>query len=168
MADRFLTREPVRGNLLHAAHEADDQDAAAPAERRERGVEELAADRIEADVRALAVRQRHHPVGELLGRVVDQVVRAALAGHRELLGRARRRDHARPHCLADLDGREADAAGGAQDQQGLAGLEATEPADRDVARDVRDRKRAGLLEAHRRGNRVRLGLRATAISASPP
>ncbi len=154
-----LHEQPVGRDLRHAGHEADEEDAAAPAERRQRGVEEIAADGIEAHVGALVVRQRHHALGELLGRVVDEVVRAALAGDRELLGRARGRDHARAHRLADLDGGEPDAAGRAEHQQRLAGLEAALPAERDVARDVRDRKRARFVEAHAGGNGERLRLR---------
>src|SRR2546427_3296339 len=145
-----LDEEAVRRDLLDPAHEADDQDAAAPAERRQRRVEELAADRIEAHVGALVVGELHHPLGELLRRVVNQIVGAALLRHCQLLRGARRRADARAHRLADLDGRETDAARGAQDEQGLAGLQPALPPDRHMARDVRDRKGARLLEAHAR------------------
>jgi len=49
-----LDQEPVRRDLGHAAHEADQQDAPAPAERRQRRVEQRAAHRIEADIGGLA------------------------------------------------------------------------------------------------------------------
>src|SRR2546425_223188 len=55
-----LDQQPVGRDLLDAAHEADQQDAPAPAKRGERGVEERAADGIEADVGALVLRERHH------------------------------------------------------------------------------------------------------------
>src|SRR2546425_9623156 len=152
-----LDQEPVRRDVLDPADEAHHQNPAAPAERRQRRVEEVAADRIETHVGALTIRQSHHPLGELLRRVVDELVGPALAGHSELLRGAGRRDDARAHRLADLDRREADAAGGTQDEQGLTGLKAGLPADRHVTRDVRDRKGARLLEAHAGRDGGRLG-----------
>ena len=65
---------------------------------------------------------------------------------------------ARAHRLADLHRGEADAAGRAEHQQRLAGLEPSLPADRHVARDVGDGKCAGLVEVHASGNRERLDL----------
>src|SRR5262245_12617565 len=153
-----LDEKPVRRDLLDPAHEADDQDAPAPAERRERRVEEIATDRVETHVGALVVRELHDSFGELLGRVVDDLVGAALASHRELLRGARRRDDACAHRLADLDRGEPHTAGGPQDQQRLAGLQAALPVDRHVARDVGDRKSARFLEAHPGGDRDRLRL----------
>ena len=144
----MLDQQPVGRDLRHAADEADQQDAPAPAERRQRRVEQLAADGIEADVGAFVAGQRHHPLGELLGRVVDRRRRRRAPGHRELLRRAGGGDDARAHGLADLDRGEADAAGRAQHQQRLARLEPTLPADRHVARDVGDGEGAGLGEAH--------------------
>src|SRR5688572_7767776 len=54
---------------------------------------------------------------------------------------------------------EPDAARGAEHQQRLAGLEPSLPLDRDVARDVSDGERAGLVEAHAVGDGEGLGLR---------
>src|SRR5262249_4523424 len=92
----MLDEQSIGGNLLHAADEADEQDAAAPSERRERRVEEWAADGIEAHVGALAVGQREHALDEVLGRIVDGLVGATLARHGELVGGARAGGPARP------------------------------------------------------------------------
>src|SRR3984893_15158087 len=91
----ILDEQAIGRDLLHAAHEAHQQHAPAPAERGERGVGQLAADRIEADVRALLPGQGHDPLGEVLGGVVDDVVRAVRLRHRELLRGAGPRDHPR-------------------------------------------------------------------------
>src|SRR5712691_3249725 len=66
-----LDQQSVRGDLLHATHEADQEHAPAPAERGQRGVGQLAADRIEADVGAPVPGERHHALGEILGCIVD-------------------------------------------------------------------------------------------------
>src|SRR6266446_10723135 len=114
----ILDQEPVGRDLLDAAHEAHQQHAAAPAERGERGVGQLAADRIEADVRAPIGGQGHDPLGEVLGGVVHEVVGAVRPGHRELLRGAGPRNHPRAHRLADLHRGEAHASRRAQHQQG--------------------------------------------------
>src|SRR5207249_1750363 len=123
-----LHQQPVGRDLRHPADEAHQENASAPAKRRERRVEELAADRVEAHVDALAVRQRQHALGQLLGGVVDGLVGAALARDRELLRRARGRDDPGAQRLADLHGRQADAARRPEHEQRLAHLEPPLPA----------------------------------------
>ena len=63
-------QETIGRDLRHAADEADQQDAPAPAERRQRRIEQPTADGIEADIGALVAGQRHHPLGQLLAGVV--------------------------------------------------------------------------------------------------
>src|SRR5919198_3960407 len=128
----MLDQQPVRRDLLYASDESDEQNASAPAERGQGRVEEVATDRVEADVRALAVRERQHAIGEIFARIVDGLVRPALARDRQLFGGARARDDARAHRLADFHRREADTARRAEDEQRLARLEPPLPADRDV------------------------------------
>src|SRR5262245_42071749 len=139
-----LHQQAVGGDLLHATHEPDQENATTPPERGERGVEQVAADGIEAHVGAPVVGQRHHALGQLLGGVVDDLIGATLARHRKLLGGAGTGDHPGAHGLADLHRGEPDTAGRAQHQQRLAGLEPPLPADRHVARNVGNGKRAGF------------------------
>src|SRR5262249_49079844 len=83
------------------------------------------------------------------GRRAGAEVGAGLAPRGRFVGGARRREAARAHRLADLARRQAAAARGAEHQERLAGLETALPADGDVARDVRNRERARLVERHR-------------------
>jgi hypothetical protein len=75
----------------------------------------------------------------------------------ELLGAARPCDHSRAHGAADLDRGEADATGRAEDEQGLPTLQAPLPAQRDIGREIRDRKRGGIGKRHGVRHRPHVG-----------
>ena len=106
-----------------AGSEADHQEAAVPGHRTEGFLEEAAADRVVDHVHALALGDFLEAVLEALAAVVDQHVGAGVARHFQLLRAAGSGDHGGAHGLADLHRGQADAAGGAEHQQGLARLQ---------------------------------------------
>jgi hypothetical protein len=63
-----------------------------------------------------AAGQLLRAVLDALARVVEKLVRTVLLADRELLVAARGGDHACAHELAELDGRQADAARGSEHQ----------------------------------------------------
>ena len=71
------------------------------------------------------------------------MVSAVLAGNGELVGVAGGRDHDRTDRLAALDGGQADAAAGAVDEQHLARVQISAPAQCAVRRAVRYREARG-------------------------
>ena len=83
-----------------------------------------AGDHVEDHVDALAAGELLRLFGEVLGLVVDGVVGAELQAGLALVVAAGRGDHRGAQRLGHLDRRDADAAGAALDQQGLARLQA--------------------------------------------
>ena len=125
--------------------EPDHEEAALPGDRSQGGLGVVAADAVVDDVDALAARQVLRARLQVLARVVDDLVRTAIAADGELLGGGRRGDHPCAHQLAELDGGEADVAGGAEHEERLAGLESTAVVEAVVARAV------GVAETRRLG-----------------
>ena len=104
----------------------------------------MVRDVVQDEVVALAIP------GEVVGRVVDDVVGTDGADHLEI-PRAADAGHLRPERLGDLDRERADAAGRPVDEDPLAGLHAAVVA-QGLERDHRGhRNRGGLLERDVRG-----------------
>ena len=137
--------EPSRLDLSpRAADRADRDHRAERRQPRERRREELAADRVEDDVRLEILRQLVVDVG-LLG--------AERATGVELLRGADGRDDARTEGARDLDRRRADAARRSVDEHGHAGPHAHLPRERDVRREEREQERRALGERRVIGQR---------------
>src|SRR5436190_30578 len=128
--------------------------------RAERGLAVGAADRVEHHVHAFSVRDRLDALAQVLGRVVDRLVRAVLSAHRELVIGRRAGDDACAERLADFDRREPDAARRAEHQQRLAGLETGPVAQRVIRRAIGQEKRGtgGKIHPGRKRNEP-MGLR---------
>ena len=96
------------------------RDAAAAAQRAERGLEVLAADVVEVDVDAVR-RGRAQQLVDRAVVVVEGGVEAELVAQvRDLVGRAGAADHAVAAQLGDLRGERADRAGGGRDPDDVA------------------------------------------------
>ncbi len=106
-------------------------------------------------------------VGEVLARVVDEVVCAERTG-RGRAWRARDAGDLGAVGLRDLDGEGADAATRADDQDALARLHLRDVADRHEGGDAGDRRCGSLLERQARGLVDERRAGATARSASEP
>lgn len=106
-----------------AAGEADHQQAAVPGDGADGFVEQVAPHRVVDHVGALAAGQFLDLLLQAAGAVVDQQVGAGGLGHFQLLVTAGGGDDPRAHGLADLHRRQADAAGGAEHQQGFPRLQ---------------------------------------------
>ena len=96
---------------------------------------------------------------EILRLVVDRVVGAELEARVALVVAAGRDDDLRAQGLGHLDGRDADAAGAALDQQRLAGLQAGAVEDVAPHREESLRQRRRFDIAHALGNRQALAHR---------
>ena len=105
-------------------------EAAAPVQRAQGGLGELAPDRVDDHVGALreGVAQG---LAQVAGAVVDEALRAAGARRLELLGRGGDGGHLGAQHRAELHGRRAHAAAGSQDDELLARLQ-----DRDRSQHV--------------------------------
>lgn len=136
-----------------AGHEADHQDPPLERDDLARGVEDVAAHRIEDHVGAAPAGDLLDPRDEVVGRVVDHLVGTEGRRGRALLRPARRADHVSPESLADLDGRRAHAAGGGVHQQRLARPEPSTVLQRADAGLVGDEHARGLGRRHPVGPR---------------
>ena len=76
-----------------------------------------------ANIDPFAAGQRLHPFAHVLGRSVDDMLGAAVARRLSLGGRSDSCNDAAAKQTRDFDTSQADAAGGARDQNGLAGLQ---------------------------------------------
>ena len=171
---RVLDQQMVRRNLRNLpGGEADREDPRLRTAGAQRRPERIAADRIKDHVHAAKGLARF---ADVVGLRVDQMIRARLARCREL-GLARGAgDHARAHELADLDGGEADAAGGAENQQRLARLQAGAALEGDMAgavsnlqrRRVFERDALGQFHGAGRGEAAELGEAAMAAEHRHP
>ena len=132
---------------------ADDQHARFPIDRAQGLVEGIAADGIEDHVGAEPAGQFAHPVADAVAAVIDQFVGAVLARDRELVRAAGGGDDPGAQLPADLDRAEADPAGGAEHEQGLARLQTAAMGQREMRGAVGDRKGGGGDEIHRVGDR---------------
>lgn len=120
---RALDQREVRSQRVDgAAGEGDHQVAAAPAQGAERGVGRVATDRVEHGIDAARRGERLDRVFPVAGGV-DDVVGAGREHRGALRGRRGRGDHPCTEQLAELHRGVADAAGGAQHQQRLAGAQ---------------------------------------------
>lgn len=108
-----------------------------------------AADRVKDHVHA-ALRAK--PVAQIGCVAVDQNIRPGLLRDGQAGLAARRGDHPGPHMLADFHGCQSHPAGGPQDQQRLARLQAGAVIQRQMRGAVSDLERSGLHEAHAIGN----------------
>ncbi len=138
---RQVERHP--GDL--AAREADDEQAAAGAQRAQGRLAQVAADRVVDDVDAAERPERLAQIGL---RIVDGLVGALAPAEFELLVGRRGGDDARAELLGDLQGREPHAAGGAEHEHGLAGAQGGAVHERVVGGAVRVEKAGGDLEGH--------------------
>ena len=122
---------------------ADGDEAAAPVQRAQRRLGQVAADRVDHDVGAVGERL---PQGlpQVAGAVVDQPLGAAAVRRLELLGAGGHRGHGRPQDGAQLDRGRADAAARPEHDELLARLERRHRAQHVVRRAV------GHAEAGRR------------------
>ena len=122
--------------------EADREDAPENASAPDRGIEEIAADRVEDDVDAAIVGHRvdllAQGVADIAARQIDDAVGAMRLDQRHPLGRHRCRtgDRGRSLGLGDLDRREPHPTGGAEDQDRVAGGELGADDERDVRRQI--------------------------------
>ena len=107
----------------NAASEADHQNPRAPCDAAHAFLEHFTADRIEHHIDATTIGNALHEIAKRLLARQDAVIGAARLRHCELFLARCHRDHVRAEHLADLDGREADAAAGALHQQRLARLD---------------------------------------------
>src|SRR5262249_14985995 len=144
----FQQREIERDPRNVAGREADDEQATTPGERSQRRLRIRAAYRIVHDVDAAAAGQRGDLFAQIAGAVIDRFVGAVRAADRELLVARRGGDDARAERLADLDRGDADAAGGAEDQQRLAGDQLAAIAQRVIGCGIGEAERGGGVEVH--------------------
>ena len=119
---------------------------ALPGDRAQRRFAVGPADRIEDDVDAVLAAELLERAPQILRRIVHRRVGAMGACEGELVVAAGAGDHARAHQLAELDRREADAAGGAEHRERLAGLEMRAVGERVVARAIGDGEAGRAVE----------------------
>ena len=153
-----LQQHEVRRNARDVPRrEPDDQHAAVPRRRSERGLGVRAADGIVDDVCSCAVGERLHALLQILRDVVHEEIRAVPLARLELLRRRRGGDDTRPHPLADLHRREPHAARGPQHEQRLTRLEMRAIPQRVHGRPVRRRhaRRAPEVDAVRDAQHLR-------------
>ena len=79
-------------------------------------------DIVDANIEALATSKRFHPIAHVLERRVDDCSAPPSPGDRALESRSDGRDNPAAEETGEVDASEADAAGGARDQNDLAGL----------------------------------------------
>src|SRR6516162_1504372 len=119
----FKERE-IEGNFRNfAGGKSDHEIAAEPAERTQRRLGIAAADRIVNYIDAALAAKFFERAAKVLTVVVHGFIGAVLASEDELVVRRSAGDDTRAHDLADFDAREPGAAGGAEDDKRLAGLE---------------------------------------------
>ena len=150
-ADRgdVLDQQDIGRDLRDAAlGEADHEDTAAPGDAAEAGVEDVSADRVVDHVGPGSAGQFLDAGADVFGLVIDQVIGAPAGRDLQLFGGARRGDDGGAHGLADLDGGQADASGGAVDDQGFTGAEAGALPERYVRGAVDDGETGGRFEIH--------------------
>ena len=163
-----LEQREIERNLRDlAGRKADHQEAPVPGDRAQRRLRIGAADRIVDHVHALAAGDAAQRLLQVLLRVVDRLVGAALAAEGELVVGRRAGDHARAHQLADLDRRESGAAGGAEHRERLAGFEPGAVLQRMQRGAVDHREAGGAVEVERVGN-LHHALRARSRSSRAP
>ena len=143
-------RNVATGGETHHQH------AAVPGDAAERFLEQLTAYRIVDDIHTLAAGEFLQALLQADFAVVDQFVGAGILRHLQLFGAGGGGDDSRAHGLADLHGSQADASGGTEHQQGLAGLQIGALLERMHRGAVGHAEGGGGVEVHARRNRQRV------------
>ena len=95
---------------------------AVPAHETGKGQKQRPADIVHADVNPFFFGQRLHPFQHVLARIVDDVIGAAVARRLRLRGRPDRRNDPAAAQARDFDASQPNAACGAGNEHGFAGL----------------------------------------------